>query len=152
MGAVEWRTRGSALRSAQTLAVLVLACALQSAFATPARAQVLVRSIRTQGEFVKYDAETGSISVKVTQPGNGPEAKSLKIGTSARFLVTSEGSVLARTMVAIQGVKAGLADIEPGRTVNVYWRPDPADPKARHARKIDVIFSAQELDARFGTE
>ena len=99
-----------------------------------------------------YDAEKQVVHVKVIKPGSGKEAKSLQAGQQAEFKVKPEGSVLSRTTVAIQGVKAELAEISAGRTVNVYWRPDETDPNARFARKIDVILSEDELDAKYGTE
>ena len=49
-------------------------------------------------------------------------------------------------------MKGSLDAIQSGGTVNVYWRPDAADPKLRFARKIDVILSDEDLDLRYGTE
>jgi hypothetical protein len=60
--------------------------------------------------------------------------------------------VLVRTTVAINGVKGELGDIPEGKTVNIYWRPDEKDPTILRARKIDVILSDEELDAKYGTE
>jgi hypothetical protein len=117
-----------------------------------AAAQATSKSVKTEAEFLAYDAEAQTVTVKVIKPGSGKEAKALEAGKSSVFKVKPEGSVLSRTAVAIQGVKAELADIPAGRTVNVYWRPDETDPGARFARKIDVILSDEELDARYGNE
>ena len=42
-----------------------------------------------------------------------------------------------------------LTDIPTGKTVNIYWVPDPNDETARFARKIDVILSDEELDEMY---
>lgn len=141
-------------RSSRRAAVVGLALCLCGALASAAHAQGAApsKSIKTEGEFVAYDATAQTVSVKVTRPGSGPEAKSLQPGKMAAFKVKPEGSVLSRTTVAIQGVKAELGQLQAGKTVNVYWRPDPADPNARFARKIDVILSDEELDQRYGGE
>jgi hypothetical protein len=110
------------------------------------------RSVKTEGEFVAYDAEAKKVTIKVTRPGIGALASALASGQRVDFRVQPEGSVLSRTTVAIEGVKAGLADISAGRTVNVYWRPDESDPGGRFARKIDVILTDAELDERYGAE
>ena len=80
------------------------------------------------------------------------EALKLKKGKEASFNVIPEGSILKRTSVAINGKKGELKDIPEGKTVNIYWVPDPKDPSKRFARKIDVILSEEELDARYGDE
>ena len=80
----------------------------------------------------------------------GNAAAQLKVGQEAVFNVQPEGSVLSRTSVAVNGKKGALTDIKPGKTVLVYWVPDPKDAKAKFARKIDVILSEQELDERYG--
>lgn len=131
--------------------VLALALLLSAAIAGRASAQDMARSIKTEGEFVSYDAAAKTVTVKVTQRGAGAEAEDLPSGKPAVFKVEPEGSVLTRTSVAIQGVKASLGDIPAGRTVNMFWRPDESDPSVRFARKIDVILSDEELDERYGT-
>jgi len=137
-------------------AALGLSLALCGLLAGAAHAQApgpeVSKSIKTEGEFVAYDATAQTVTVKITKPGTGKEAKSLQAGQNAEFKVKPEGSVLSRTTVAIQGVKAELGQLQAGKTVNVYWRPDEADPNARFARKIDVILSEQELDQRYGGE
>jgi hypothetical protein len=111
-----------------------------------------VASIRTEGEFLAYDAAAKTVTVKVEKPGSGQAAEALAVGQPAAFHVEPEGSVLTRTSVSIRGETGSLEAIPSGRIVNVYWRPDAADPKLRIARKIDVILSDEELDLRYGTE
>jgi len=115
-------------------------------------AQAAEKSIQTEGEWIKYDAEAKTVTVKVKKPGRGDAAKALKRNKEAVFAVKPEGSVLTRTTVAINGVKGELTDIPEGKTVNVYWRPDDKDPTILRARKIDVILSDEELDEMYGTE
>jgi hypothetical protein len=108
------------------------------------------KSTRNEAELVKFDSEAKTVTMKIKKAGLGPDAKSLKVGQQVVFKVKPEGSVLTRTSVAINGKKGELSDIPVGKTVLVYWVPDQADPKARFARKIDVIFSEQELDEKYG--
>jgi len=115
-------------------------------------AQAAEKSIQTEGEWIKYDAEAKTVTVKVKKPGRGDAAKALKRNKEAVFAVKPEGSVLTRTTVAINGVKGELTDIPEGKTINVYWRPDDKDPTILRARKIDVILSDEELDEMYGTE
>ena len=109
------------------------------------------KSTRNEAEWVKYDAEGKTVTLKIKKQGLGENAAVLKVGQQAVFNVKPEGSVLTRTSVAINGKKGELKDIPVGKTVLVYWIPDPADAKARFARKIDVIFSEKELDEKYGT-
>jgi hypothetical protein len=141
----------------RAVAALALGLLLGAALAAPAAAQgapsaAASKSIKTEAEFLAYDAEKQTVTVKVIKPGTGKEAKALQPGQQAEFKVKPEGSVLSRTTVAIQGVKAELSELAAGKTVNVYWRPDDTDPNARFARKIDVVLSDEELDAKYGTE
>jgi uncharacterized protein HemX len=135
-----------------TLALVALAVALCLGLATNAGAQAKSKSIKTEAEFIAYDAEKQAVLVKVKKPGSGKAAKKLKRNKKAAFQVKPGGSVLTRTTVAIQGRKAELTDIPEGKTVNIYWRPDEKDESARFARKIDVILSDEELDKRYGVE
>ena len=130
---------------------LLLATALLLAAAS-AGADATAGSLRTVGEFLGYDAAAKTVTVKVLEHGAGKEAEALAVGQPATFKVEPEGSVLNRTSVSIRGVKGSLDAIPTGRIVNVYWRPDAADPKIHFARKIDVILSDEELDLRDGTE
>jgi hypothetical protein len=108
------------------------------------------KSTRNEAEWVAYDAAAKTVTMKIKKLGLGPSAAQLKVGQEAVFNVQPEGSVLSRTSVAVNGKKGALTDIKPGKTVLVYWVPDPKDAKARFARKIDVILSEQELDERYG--
>jgi hypothetical protein len=110
------------------------------------------KSTQTEAEFVKFDAAANTITVKVKKPGMGPNAKKLKANQEAVFNVKPEGSVLTRTSVAVNGVKGELKDIPAGKEVNVYWVMDEAKKDQFFARKVDVVLSDEELDARYGTE
>ena len=131
------------LVAAAVVGLLVVAAA-PSAFATEAK------STRNEAEWVKYDATAKTVTLKIKKPGLGDGADSLKVGQEAVFNVQPEGSILARTSVAINGKKGALTDIPTGKTVIVYWIPDAKDAKARFAKKIDVILSEQELDEKYG--
>jgi hypothetical protein len=109
------------------------------------------KSTRNEAEWVKYDPAAKTVTLKIKKVGLGEGAKDLKVGQQAVFNVQPEGSVLSRTSVAVNGKKGELTDIPSGKTVLVYWVPDAKDPKAKFARKIDVILSEQELDEKYGT-
>ncbi|MBW2666220.1 MAG: hypothetical protein JRE13_08025 [Deltaproteobacteria bacterium] len=117
-----------------------------------AEAKVRVKSVQTEAIWVAFDAEAKTVTAKVKKPGRGKHAKKLKKNKQATWAVKPEGSVLVRTTVAINGVKGELGDIPAGKTVNIYWRLDEEDPTILRARKIDVILSDEELDAKFGIE
>jgi hypothetical protein len=120
------------------------------AVAAPAALAKEAKSTRNEAEWVKYDSEGKTVTLKIKKAGLGPDAKALKVGQQAVFNVKPEGSVLSRTSVAINGKKGELTDIPVGKTVLVYWVPEATDAKARFARKIDVIMSEQELDEKYG--
>jgi hypothetical protein len=119
--------------------------------AAPSALAKEAKSTRNEAEWVKYDAAAKTVALKIKKQGDGPGASSLKVGQEAVFAVQPEGSILSRTSVAINGKKGALTDIPVGKTVIVYWVPDAKDPKARFARKIDVILSEAELDEKYGT-
>jgi len=108
------------------------------------------KSTRNEAEWIAYDAAAKTVKLKIKKLGLGPNAAKLKVGQEAVFNVQPEGTVLTRTSVAVNGKKGALTDIKPGKTVLIYWVPDPKDAKAQFARKIDVILSEQELDERYG--
>ncbi len=139
-----------AKRSITGLAAVALAIAFTATIAADAQAKG--KSVQTEAKWIKYDPEARTVTVKVKKPGRGKDAKLLKRNKRAVFAVKPEGSVLTRTTVAINGVKGEIADIPEGKTVNVYWRPDEKDPSILRARKIDVIMSDAELDAKYGKE
>ena len=122
---------------------------LVAGFVPHASAQTKGKSVQTEAEWVSFDAEAKTVTVKVKKPGRGKAAKGLKRGRQASFHVKPEGSVLTRTTVAVNGRKAELTDIPAGKTVNIYWIPDDKDKEARFARKIDVIFTDEELEERY---
>lgn len=127
------------------LAALAVACLLW--VAPQAHAQK-ARSTQTEAVWVKFDAEANTVTVKVRKPGKGadpPRHLKLKKGREATFNVKPTGSVLTRTSVAINGRKGDIADIPVGKTVNIYWIPDPDDDQARFARKIDLFIPAEEV-------
>ena len=129
---------------------MALAFAFTTVFAVSAQAEG--KSVQTEAEWIKFDPEAKTVTVKVKKPGRGKDAKLLKRNKEAVFAVKPEGSVLTRTTVAINGVKGEITDIPAGKTVNVYWRPDEKDPSILRARKIDVFLSDEELDAMYGVE
>ena len=104
-----------------------------------ANAEPKMKSKRAEGRFMEFDSEAKTILVKVK-------------GKKTTFNVKPEGSVLTRTSVAVNGRKGELTDIPAGKTVLIYWVLDEAQPTLRFARKIDVIFSAEELAERYGFE
>jgi hypothetical protein len=131
----------------------LLAAAVAGCFVVAAAPRAIAaetKSTRNEAEWVKYDAAAKTVTLKIKKEGLGDGAASLKVGQEAVFNVQPEGSILARTSVAINGKKGALTDIPTGKTVIVYWIPDVKDAKARFAKKIDVILSEQELDAKYG--
>jgi len=132
------------------------ALALVTAFtiASPDRAEAKgkVKSVQTEAQWVEYDTAAKTVTAKVKKPGRGKDAKKLKKNKEATWAVKPEGSVLTRTTVSVNGVKGELGDIPKGKTVNIYWRPDEQDPSVLRARKIDVILSDEELDAKYGVD
>lgn len=113
----------------------------------PARAAES-KQIETEGEFVSFDAEGSTVTVKVIKPGKGarpPRELKLKKGQDASFNVKQTGTVLTRTTVKMQDGTAGtFSDLQPGRKVKVFWIPDPENAKARMARSISVFVPAEE--------
>ena len=139
-------------RATTGVTALALAFAFTIASSDRAHAKAKVKSVQTEAVWVAFDAEAKTVTAKVKKPGRGKAAKKLKKNKEATWAVVPEGSVLVRTTVAINGVKGELGDIPEGKTVNIYWRPDEKDPTILRARKIDVILSDEELDAKYGTE
>jgi hypothetical protein len=109
------------------------------------------KSTQNEAEWIAFDAAAKTVTVKITKKGKGPNKKLLKTRKEATFNVIPEGSVLTRTTVAINGVKAELTDIPAGKTVLIYWVPDPNKDGEFFARKIDAILSEEELDEKYGT-
>jgi hypothetical protein len=135
----------------------VVAAALFGAVATlgiagTASAQGKGKSIQTEADWVKFDAETNTITVKVRKPGARVKPKEVAIrkGQEATFDVKPEGTVLTRTSVKINGRRGELTDIPEGKRVNIYWVVDESKGTKRFARTIDLILSEEELNERYG--
>ena len=127
-----------------------LAFALVVAFVVATPAQAKPKSIQTEAKWVNFDPAAKTVTVKVRKTGKKSKDKELQLkkGKEATFNVIPGGSIMTRTSVAINGMKGSLEEIPKGKTVNVYWLPDPKNPGKRFAKKIDVILSAEELEAR----
>lgn len=139
------RTGRTGCAGTAALVVLVAVMAVLAAGSAWAQAG---KTIKTEGEFLGFDASAKTVTVKVTDPGG----EDLRRGQEAVFKVKPTGSVLSKTTVAIQGRKAELDQIPVGKTVNVYWREDDAEKGARFARKIDVVMTLEEFEQRYGAE
>jgi hypothetical protein len=112
-------------RRGARLCAVALAGFVALAVAAPVRAADAVKSERSDGKFVSYDAAAQSIVVK-------------ERGKEQPYQVKAEGSVLTRTTITMNGKVANFDDVKPGMIVIVYWKPDPADATRRNARKVDV--------------
>ena len=133
-----------------TLTIAGFAFAFVTSIAPAAEAQKKKsKSTQNEAEWIAFDAAAKTVTVKITKKGKGPNKKLLKTKKEATFNVIPEGSVLTRTTVTINGIKSELTDITEGKTVLIYWVPDPN--KELFARKIDAILSEAELDERYGT-
>lgn len=133
------------------LATLALASAVllvMGGFAGAAQAKG--KTIQTEAQWVSFDADSNTITVKVRKPGKKVKDKEIAIrkGKEATFDVIPTGSVLTRTTVKVNGRKGELTDIPPGKIVNVYWLVDEAKSTKRFARSIDLILSEAEIEAR----
>ena len=135
--------RGKRVRGALVTAV---ACGLAVSIAAPAAAQKKGKSTQTEAVWINFDPGNNTVTVKVKRPGRVKNAKLLKRNKEATFKVKPEGSVLTRTTVAINGVRGEMTDIREGKSVNIYWVPE--SDGVLFARKIDVVLSEEELNAR----
>jgi len=124
---------------------------LGGAIATPASAEKKSKVIQTEAKWVEFDPEAKTVTITVKKTGKKPKDKSLKLkkGQKATFTVKPEGSVLTRTTVKINGLGGALTDIPVGKSVNIYWIPDDENEGKRFARSIDVIFSQEEMEAKW---
>jgi len=132
-----------------TLTIASFAFAFVASIAPVAEAKKS-KSTQNEAEWIAFDAAAKTVTVKIMKKGKGPNSKLLKTRKEATFNVIPEGSVLTRTSVAVNGVKGELQDIPAGKTVLLYWVPDPNKEGEFFARKIDVIFSEEELDEKYG--
>jgi hypothetical protein len=133
----------------------VLALALVLGVSAAASAQGKQKSVQNEAKFVSYDQAASTVTVQILKKGKGNKQlmkqfnKEVKNGKEATFNVIPTGSVLTRTSVAVNGVKGEITDLKPGKTLQVYWVEDPKKPGQLFARKIDVVLSEEELNARY---
>lgn len=108
------------------------------------------KSIKTEAFFVSLDPETNVMEVKVKKTGKKPKNKKLKlkVGKPASFNVKPEGSVLKRTTVALDGQRVDIGEIDTNQFLFIYWVPDEKNPDERFARKIDLVLTDEQMDAR----
>ena len=137
-------------------AVAPVALALGIAGFGPAvYAQGNQKSVSNEAQFVKFDEAASTVTVKILKKGKGNAAllkqfdDQVKNNKDATFNVIPTGSVLSRTSVAINGVKGEIKDLQPGKTIIIYWVEDPKKKGELFARKIDVTLSEEELDRRY---
>ncbi len=122
--------------------------------ATAAHAQGDQKSVQNEAQFVSFDEATSSVAVKILNKGKGNTAlmkqfaDQVKSGKEATFNVIPTGSVLTRTSVAVNGVKGEMKDLQAGKRILIYWLEDPKKKGELFARKIDVVFSEEELNKR----
>ena len=116
----------------------------------PNQAAAKAKSIKTEAFFVSLDPETNVMGVKVKKTGKRPKNKKLKLktGKPASFNVKPEGSVLKRTTVALDGQRVDIGEIEENQFLFIYWVPDEKNPDERFARKIDLVLTDEQMDAR----
>lgn len=107
------------------LCAVALAGFVALAVAAPVRAADEMKSERSNGKFVSFDAAAQSIAVK-------------EGGKQQTYQVKAEGTVLTRTTLTMNGKVANFEDLKPGMIVIVYWKPDAADATRRNARKVDA--------------
>ena len=138
-------------RILSTLTIAGFAFAFVTSIAPAAEAQKKSKSTQNEAEWIAFDAAAKTVTVKITKKGKGPNSKLLKTKKEATFNVIPEGSVLTRTTVTINGIKSELTDITEGKTVLLYWVPDPNKEGELFARKIDAILSEEEMDEKYGT-
>ena len=136
-------------RVATGLAAGAVGLLVAGGFALPAEA-AKVKSTKTEAKFVSYDAKSKTLTVKILNPGKRPKNRelSLKKGKQAQFKIKPEGSVLLRTSVTADGQRSSIDEIPENKTLNIYWVPDENDPDVRFARKIDMVYTDEELEAR----
>ena len=70
------------------------------------------------------------------------------MGKDATFNVKPEGSVLKRTTVALDGQRFDINEIQPNQFLFIYWVPDEKNPDERFARKVDLVLTDEQMDAR----
>lgn len=133
------------------VALVSFAFAATSAVAPAVQAQK-AKSTQNEAKWVQYDPATKTVVVEIEDRGKGPNTKLVKRGEKTTFNVIPTGSILKRTTVTVNGQKAELEDLPAGKTVLIYWVPDPKKEGELFARKIDAIISEEELEERYGSE
>ncbi|MFP6629558.1 MAG: hypothetical protein VCC67_11055, partial [Myxococcota bacterium] len=113
-------------------------------------AQKKTKSTKTEAKFISYDADTKTLTVKVLKSGKRPKNRklSMKRGKKATFKIKPDGSILVKTSVTADGMRSSIDEIPDNKTLNIYWVPDEKDPDVRFARKIDMVYTDAELEAR----
>lgn len=108
------------------------------------------KSIKTEAFFVSLDTENNTMEVRIKKTGSKPKNKKLRLksGKKASFNVKPEGSILKRTSVALDGKRSDINEIEANQFLFIYWVPDEKNPDERFARKIDLVLTDEQLDAR----
>ena len=125
-----------------------------ASLATTAHAQGNQKSVQNEAQFVKFDEAASTVVVKILKKGKGNSAllkqfdAQLKNGKETTFNVIPTGSVLSRTSVAVNGMKGEITDLQPGKTILIYWVEDPKKKGELFARKIDVVLSEDEQEKR----
>jgi hypothetical protein len=114
-----------ASRRAAKFCAVALAGFVAVAVAAPVRAAGEIKSERSNGKFISYDAAAQSIAIR-------------EGGKEQTYQVKAEGTVLTRTTLTMNGKVAKFEELKPGMIVIVYWKPDPADATRRNARKVDA--------------
>jgi ABC-type glycerol-3-phosphate transport system substrate-binding protein len=100
------------------------------------------KSVNNEAKFVSYDEAASTVTVTITKKGKGNRnlikkyKKEVKNGKDVTFNVIPTGSILK-------------TDLQPGKSLQVYWIEDPKKPGELFARKIDVVLSEEELNARY---
>ncbi|MCP5055092.1 MAG: hypothetical protein GY937_00020 [bacterium] len=136
------------------IALMLLPATLDAPQAHAARG----KSVANEAEWVSFDPEAKTVTVKILMKSNGNEAlakkfkKTVRRGREVTINVIPDGPIRERTSVAINGRKAGLLDIDTGKRVVLYWIEDPNAAGELFARKIDVLLSFKELRRRYETE
>ncbi len=121
----------------RALAAFAAVAVVVAAFgAGPAYAQKKAKPKRIQGQFMGFNAETNTITVK-------------ERGKEREYTVKPEGSILTRTAVKINGLGAHVSELPPEARIIVYWVPDENDPKKRFARTIDAPNIPEDLQEDF---
>ena len=107
------------------IGLAVLAALLLTGIAPSAFAEKEVKSQKAQGKLAEFDPAGGTMTV-------------VEKGKKQIYQVVFEGSVMTRTTSTMNAKPIKLTEIPIGAPVIVYWKPDPADKKIRHARKVDA--------------